>query len=77
MKYMEFKNRNWSYLGDKKTWCREEDNGTYTLQIALKGMMSDGFINELCEFINSHEVISGKPFTSYGGLNAGERVSLK
>ncbi len=77
MKYMEFKNRNWSYLGDKKTWCREEDNGTYTLQIALKGITTDDFQKELVEFIDSHEIVSGMPFTSYGSLNAGERVVLR
>jgi hypothetical protein len=77
MEYINFESKNHRFAGDGNTWARKSDNGEITLQIANKGLMSEGFAEELTAFIYSHILVSGKPFTSYGTLKCGERVVLK
>jgi hypothetical protein len=62
--FVEFKNRNWNFSGDKSTWVRKNSDDSYTLQRASKGIMTEEFITELSEFctlfgVDFHDVKSG------------------
>lgn len=48
--YINMASRNWSYAGDKGTWVRRNDDGTYTVKKALRGIMTDAYTAELREF---------------------------
>ena len=48
--FINFSSRDWGYRGDKGTWVRQNDDGTYTLKVAARGTLSRGYTEELREF---------------------------
>lgn len=49
MTYVNFKNKNWNYAGDKGTWARTEGK-TVTIKKAARGLISDAYTSELREY---------------------------
>lgn len=67
MKFIEFKNKNWGYAGDKKTWAAIDKDGNFVIQRAAKGIISGAFESEMREFCADKGV-------DWDAINCGQRV---
>ena len=45
--YVNFKSKNWSYVGDRGTFARDNGNNTITIKKAARGIISSAYIDEL------------------------------
>lgn len=68
-RYLDFKNRNWNYAGDKKTWVKDNGDGTITVKRAAKGTISEPYLEELKTFCTQY----GYDFSQ---LKSGESITL-
>lgn len=67
--FINFSSRDWGYRGDKGTWVRQNDDGTYTLKVAARGTLSRGYTEELREFCAKY----GQDFDS---IRCGESITF-
>ena len=68
-RYLDFKSRNWGYAGDKKTWVKDNGDGTITVKRAAKGTISKPYLEELKTFCAQY----GYDFSQ---LKSGESITL-
>ena len=68
--FVFFGSKNWNYAGDKGTWIRKNNDGSFTLQRAAKGIMSDVYTQAIDDFCKDF----GVDFRY--GVKAGERITF-
>lgn len=55
--YINFKNRNWSYKGDKLTWAKvNNDNDEIVVKVAANGCLSNAYEEEIRAFFENFNV---------------------
>lgn len=70
MHYVDFKNKNWSFAGDKSTWARINADGTITIKRAAKGIVSSAYASELRDYCTDLGV-------DFDSLKCGESVTVE
>lgn len=67
--FVNFKNRNWGFRGDKGTWAKF-DGKNLTVCRAAKGVISSSYTDELREFCSQYGI-------DFDDVRCGEKVTVE